>query len=289
MRQCQVKNQLSKDRLEGGILSQIKPNEIENSEKTKNKIENLKNELYRLNDDKKAIIEEISRLEKEYNKFKETRSFLNEEFRIIIEKAKEQREKRDMINDKVSYNKKLREEKKKELTNLKIKIDSLKKEIGDQGNRFKKSDAELIEKRIEEIEWKIQTSPMLELDEEKKLIDTISEMAEELEIYKEVMKKNDNLMELLSKLNKVKDEISFYHSNVEEFAKLSEQHHNRMKELYEEASKIKEKADEAHQSLLKKREELRTKREKLKELNAKIREIDKNLKDALIQDKVKKN
>lgn len=173
----------------------------------------------------------------------EKRDALNAQSKKIWEEVKELKSRRDELNERI---KKLKEERTKlnievgpkrgELESLRKKMDELPGKTGSK--RF-------IAKRIQELDWEIQTNP-LSLAEEKELIGRIKGLEEQMLVNNEAETIKDRLLELHADFSSLRITANDIHGKIMELAKQSQELHKKMLMRIKEAETIKPEADEAH-------------------------------------------
>ncbi|MCJ7609309.1 hypothetical protein MUP00_06535 [Candidatus Bathyarchaeota archaeon] len=172
----------------------------------------------------------------------EKRDSLNAQNRKIWEEVKELKARRDELNQTIRKMKeernKLHEQvipKRKELDGLRKKMD----ELPGRGNtRF-------IAKRIEELDWEIQTNP-LSLAEERELIGRVKVLEEQMLACKEAQTVRNRLVELRSEFGALRITANDIHAKMTELANQSQNLHEKMISKIRESESIKPEADAAH-------------------------------------------
>lgn len=179
----------------------------------------------------------------EAKQWAEKRDVLNAQSKKIWDEVKELKSHRDELNKTI---KKLKEERTKlntEVAPKREKFVTLRKKMDDlPGN---KGNTKFIAKRIEELDWEIQTNS-LNLAEEKELIARIKVLEEEMLASKENETIKDRLLELRAEFSSLRITANDTHEKIVEFAKQSQELHEKMIEKIKETEIIKPNADEAH-------------------------------------------
>ena len=172
------------------------------------------------------------------------RDALNARSRKLWEEVRDLKCQRDELNEKI---KKLKEErtvlntevapKRKELETLRKKMDDLPLQTGNM--RF-------IAKKIEELDWQIQTNSLTP-KQEKELIGRIKSLEEQMLACKENEVIKDKHLLLRASFSAIRIAANNLHEQIVELAKHSQELHEKMLEKIKEAEALKPEADEAHQ------------------------------------------
>ena len=174
----------------------------------------------------------------------EKRDALNAQSKKIWEEAKDLRARRDELNERI---KKLKEERTKlhaEVAPKREELEALKKKMDELPGRTG-GNARSIAKRIEELDWEIQTNP-LTLAEEKELVGRIKVLEEQMIVCKDAEAVRNRLLELRSEFGSLKITANDIHEKITELAKQSQELHEKMLAKIKEAETIRPEADEAH-------------------------------------------
>jgi len=174
----------------------------------------------------------------------EKRDALNAESKEIWGEARDLKARRDELNERI---KKLKEERTKlhtEVAPKREELEALKKKMDELPGGTGRS-ARAIAKRIEALDWEIQTNP-LTLAEEKELVSRIKVLEEQMIVCKEAEEVRNRLLELRSEFGSLKITANDIHEKIMELAKQSQELHEKMLAKIKEAETIKPEADEAH-------------------------------------------
>lgn len=174
------------------------------------------------------------------------RDELNEQFQRLKERIQELKEKRDSLNLQVRELKEKREEARRKLDAKRAEAESVKNTIISLEKRASGSYSGL-KKRMQELEWKIQTNS-LSAKEEARLIAQIKKLEAQVVVYDKIRELRDRMIMLQAEMNAARLMANEAHEKLSEIAKESEVYHERMIEVAKEASDLKSEADEAHLS-----------------------------------------
>ena len=182
--------------------------------------------------------EKISVLAKKRNK-------LNMKVRELSQDIRINKVERDKLNDKVKVLKENRNKthieikKKVEIINkFRNKIDILKEKLPNRNSQDLRNE-------FDALEWRIQTT-ILELDEEKRLVEKVKILGTQISKYKKIEKKNVKIMELRRDLKKQETEANKTHIKLTELASKSQELHSSISSKLDELKITKDKADQLH-------------------------------------------
>jgi len=172
-------------------------------------------------------------------------------FKELLGQLKESKKERDNPNKMVSEHKQQRDDKRKILSQLKDELKAIKKELGSDGDSSA-SNPFYLQKKIDEMEWKLETS-VLQIKEENKIIVQISQLQKDLEATKLSTEVKDKIKSLREQMSSIRKEIDQLHEKVVEFSQESAKFHERVMYFSQRASETKKAADKAHQEFLSKK------------------------------------
>ena len=203
--------------------------------------------------------EDINKLRKnrdEYNLLTKDlltkRNEINNEIQELLDKAKEYMKKRDDLNQQVKEKKEQRKEFQERLQQDKKTLDEIveKEQTIDKGSiRKKRGTMIAISKKIDKIEWELQTS-VLNPEQEKeriqlleKLSDQVNKLAEEVHI---TTKQN----ELWKKISSAQKEINNLYVQIVDSAKESQIYHNLMNQHFQKVNTLRKQANDYHKEFI---------------------------------------
>ncbi|MFX1564115.1 MAG: coiled-coil protein [Promethearchaeota archaeon] len=170
-----------------------------------------------------------------------------------LAKAREHREKRDEYNQKVAEFKIKRDEVHQQLQEK----TEVKQNSEDEAQRIQKSvstPAHILRRKIRELDWTLQTS-VLELKQEREIIEQIAELEAELKVAEDALEKQQESARTRTEIDDLRLLMNAHHATVLEFARLSQEENQRMIEAYAEVDTLRKQADEAHRQFLETRRE----------------------------------
>ena len=152
------------------------------------KIEELTEKLSALRNQKNT-------LEAEAKNYAEKRDKLNQELKSLRDEISRLKNTRDEINAKVKELKQQRNQIKMEIAQKFAELKSLRKELEPLVKKKPSRSLKVLEKEVESLEWKIQTTP-LSLQEEKKLVEQVKELESQISVHKKIGQLNQKRIEL---------------------------------------------------------------------------------------------
>ena len=231
-----------------------------------------------------ALREQINNIRAETKTHVEKRNKLNEQFKKLRLEIQELKNERNNLNEKVKTLKQQRDETR---TKIKSNIDDLKahnQRIKELKKKTPKKSRRELQKEFEDIEWKIQTTT-LDVQEEKRLVETVKYLETHLNIYKKIDQRMKKTAELRKELGTLEANADAAHQELMEIAERSQGIHAKMIAKIAESKKIKSEADSLHSAYVQTKEhvmplhqEFTKLTEQRKKLQGALREEDKKRK-----------
>ncbi|MFX1513697.1 MAG: coiled-coil protein [Promethearchaeota archaeon] len=259
------------------------------AEKATEQIFKLRDELTELSEKRETLLTKVRKLEKERDTFREERNRLNTVAADCFKQVRELKEKRDDNNKEISELKETRQSVLEEMRLMIKRAQELKGHMTEDKSeaRKKRVNSRRLERSIDELDWKLQTTPGMNIEEERQLVEKVSHLMVELDS----IRMNEGLHRELKKLNSdIKNLKGFLDDSWGRFSELvgaSQARHQRLTDLYNQGKEAKEQADHNHQIFLKKAEEVRSVREQLRETQGQLRKKYQILKDRQTERKVR--
>ena len=222
---------------------------------------------------KKEIIEDLNarlaeltkerdKLGAEADELMKKRDRLNEQFRNIRLEVSGLRQERDDANARVRELKLTRSELKNSIHDAIEELKKLRQSAKVLAQTKPRQSSATLQKELENIEWKIQTSS-LNLEEEKQLIEQVKRLEAPLSIYKKLDRFHAKISEIETQLKVLDQEQKAVHNRITQIAQKSQETHEKMLKEIDEAKNTKTKADEAHRQLTLTRENEKPVRESI--------------------------
>lgn len=239
-----------------------------------NQIRTLRNGLETLNSGINSLIKE--------------RDQYNEKFSEFIKEAQENKRQRDEINERISEDVELRKEALVEIRKLNKRLSALKQKGESIYQSLEKNSLELrnpgaIQKEMEELEWKLETS-VLSLERENKLVESIRQKKKLLEPCQIIEDIRKEMKGIFREKDGIKQKLNEYSKRINGVQEESKKFHERMLYAYKRANEIKTEADSYHQQFIKKKEE----RDKVYKDYKEILDRKNEITNKIREDKIKK-
>lgn len=208
-----------------------------------------------------AIKDEEGRLTAEARKLAEKRALAYKKIRELGLEIINLKIERDSLNRRVKDLKALREEKKKKCGETIVQIRDLKQKV---------KEAELIkpfrgmrdlESEIERIDWIIQTNP-LPLEDEKRLVNQVRLLENQLAVHKGIKSLKDQVKNLNKEVETLKFEIQSCHEEMLKVAEQSQTIHQQILKASERIRALKAEAEDLKRKYVEARERIQVIRSK---------------------------
>ncbi len=216
----------------------------------------------------------------------EKRDKLNEQFKKIRLEIRELKNERDNLNEKVKILKQQRDEARAKIRTNVEEVTAHSQKITELRKKTPKTSRRELQKEFDDIEWKIQTTP-LDRQEEKELIEKVKQLETQLNVYKKIDQHAKKIAELRKEIETLEANADTAHQELTETAKKSQEIHAKMIAKINESKSIKGEADSMHGAYIQAKEQARPLHEEIKKLT----EQRKKLQDAVREEdeKIKKN
>ena len=241
------------------------PGEEDRLEEIEKRLQSLRNRKAELEDRKK--------------RWKSERDCLNESARILREDAFGHRDRRNKVNQRVA---KFRQD-----------IRSLHDELWVKHRRLAEIDDELkrsirslrpkreVEERLRHIEWKINTTPTLDMiDREKVLLDETRSLMNTLDVYEELRELEEQQLKNVAVIKAIELRIQIHKEELSRLQEDSDEHHKQMGLCFDKADKEHKKANEVHMNFLETLQAIKEVNEKIRGLVEEADRIGKGLREA---------
>lgn len=238
--------------------------------------ESLEQKIVELNRELTTLKEDHNKLSLEAKKLAERRDSIHKRIKNLRVEVLDLKEKRDTLNERVQELKSLRDRARAEIRDKNNQIYKLKEKVGRTLEKRELNGIHKIQKDINSLEWKIQTTH-LTLTEEKSLVERVRLLEAQLLIHTQIQKLKSDLVESQAESNTLKVKAETYHEKLLTLAEQSQTHHEKMIESLNKIHDFQAEADHLHQIYVQTRNETRFYRQKQGEISHKI----KNLKQKL--------
>jgi len=164
----------------------------------------------------------------------------------LLKEAKKLKESRDGANKKVSEYKVKRDEANKQIAELNKKITGLR---GQNTGGLSRHDYEAIKKEHDELNWKMQTSP-LSKEKEGLVVRRLEELEAQLREYELSAPAAKETVDLQKELKKARTVADGHHAKLMKESEDGEKAHAEMHEIYKKVDERREKAKKAEEEFL---------------------------------------
>ncbi len=233
----------------------------------------LKDEILDLRNRKAQLLSQLRDLERERNQCRSDRDELNKIASQNFAEIRELKDQRDKNNRSIQELKAVRRSVLEEMKELINKAKSLQEEIKSLDISEKEiQHSKSIRKRIDNLDWKIQTTPSMGIAEERQLTEQVNNLMSQLNEISVSTEKLKYRKELNREINNLRGFLDHSWKDFQELVENSQKSHQYLTELYENGKKAKDEADQSHKEFLKKAEEIKNLRDDFRELNKTLRE-----------------
>lgn len=229
-------------------------------------------ELERISRQLSVLREQVDNANDGIRGYVEKREKLNEKFKKLRQVIHEFKKERDNLNAKV---KTLKEQREKARTEIKTRIEDIKvhnEKIAELKNKTMRENRRDMQKEFDDIEWKIQTTP-LDMREEKRLMDRVKQLETQLSVHKKIDQHIKGISERRREIASFEENADAVHKELTEIAEKSQDIHAKMMDKIVESKDIKAEADGLHSNYVQAKEQIRPIREEIKKLIEKKRKL----------------
>lgn len=236
-------------------------------------IRTLKDEIIQLRNRKFQLLSQLRKLERERNQNRSERDELNTIASENFAQIKELKDLRDKNNRAIQELKMVRLSVLEEMKGLIKQAQSLQAEIKSMDIDEKEiQQSYSIRKRINSLDWKIQTTPSMGIAEERQITDQVNSLMKQLGEISVSEEKLKAQKELNREINNLRGFLDHSWKDFTELVDKSQKSHQQLSELYEAGKRAKDEADRRHKEFLEKAEEIRVLRDEFRALNKTLRE-----------------
>lgn len=200
-----------------------------------------------------VLEEEKEKQSTEARKWAEKRDRLNEKVKNLSIEIRRLKNERDGMNHEVQNLKQLREETKTVIYEKIGELRELSQQVRILIQQKPSKNIQTLQKKMEEIEWKIQTTS-LSLEEERQLVDQVQKLGAEITILEKLDSLDQKKKKVQTELEAAKVSNQSYHNKLMEKAQKSQEFHNKIGEKIDEAKKVRAEADEMHRNYVQTRQ-----------------------------------
>jgi len=247
---------------------------------TEDEIHSLRERVDQLHTQREPLFERLRIVENERDTFRNKRDELNTLTSGNFSKVRELKNKRDSTNETIRDLKTMRESVLEEMRLLIKKARSLREEIPPEGKSPQgRADSRRMRREIEELEWRIQITPNMNIEEERQIMINISRLSSSLGELEASEETRQALGKINREISNLKGYLDDSWEQLQDLVSVSQERHQRLTELYDEGRSNKEEADRYHQLFLERADELRTLREQVREISKELRDKSETLRN----------
>jgi len=219
-----------------------------------------------------TLREQINKANAETQVHIEKRNKLNDQFKKQLNNIHALENERNSLNEKVKTLKQQRETARARNGTIIEEITVRSKKIVELKKKKPRKSRTRLEKEIQAIEWKIQTTP-LDLQEEKRLVEEVKQLEPQLNIYKKIEQQNTKIAELRKELKTLETKANAHHQELIATAQKSQEFHANIVAKISEAKNIKKEADHLHSAYIQTKEQAKSLYQEMKELKEKKKKL----------------
>ncbi|MFX0150560.1 MAG: hypothetical protein ACFFAJ_07280 [Candidatus Hodarchaeota archaeon] len=233
----------------------------------------LKDEIIQLRNRKTQLLTRLREVERERNQCRIERDELNNVASENFTQVRELKDLRDKNNRAIQELKAVRRSVLEEMKELIEKAKSLQEEIKSLDITEKDmKQSQSIRKRIDSLDWRIQTTPSMGVAEERQLTEQVNSLMEQLGEISVSTEKLKARKELNREINNLRGFLDHSWKDFQELVENSQKSHQQLTELYEAGKRAKDEADRCHKEFLERAEEIKVLRDEFRALNKALRE-----------------
>ncbi|NWG11092.1 hypothetical protein HXY33_05000 [Candidatus Bathyarchaeota archaeon] len=239
------------------------------------------------------LSQKLSELDEQKNKINaeaadwaEKRDKLNEQSRSLRIEITKLKKERDTLNAKVKELKQQRERAREEISRKIEEINKSRNEIEAYSKKKPKKNRQILQKELEGIEWKIQTTP-LSLQEDKEHVEKVKQLETQLGTYKKLERLSQKIHKLETEIRTLKTNNTAWHQKLTDNAQKSQETHKKMLEKIEESKKLKTEADNFHKLFVQTREKIKPIQDKLTQLSNQMKQLKNEIREEEEKEKKK--
>ncbi|UCF45326.1 MAG: hypothetical protein JSW44_01460 [Candidatus Bathyarchaeota archaeon] len=236
------------------------------------------NQIATFNKQIAALKEQINKTNAEIKIHIEKRNKLNDQFKKQRQEINKLKNERNCLNEKVKALKQQRDESRTKIKTIIEQIKTHRQRTAElKKKRLKRSHREL-QKELESIEWKIQTTP-LDLKEEKRLIENVKKIEAQLNICRKIKQHKKIIAELMKELESLELNATTSHQELTVSAQKSQEIHANMLAKISESENIKREADRLHNAYIQAKKQAKPLHQEMKELTEKRKKLQDAIKE----------
>ena len=244
------------------------------------------NELAMLTKQLVTLREQIDKANAKMMPYFERRGKLGENFNKKRREINELKIKRDNLNEKVKTFKQHRDVARAKIRAYVEEVKANNQKIANLQKETPRESRQKLQKAIEDIEWKIQTTSF-DLKEEKRLVENVRQLEKQLITYKKIDCHVKKISETKKEIETLSTNADIAHQKLTETAKESQEIHSKMITKIGELRDLKAEANILHANYLQAKEEVKPLQEEFRKLTKQKKKLQDAIREVVT--KIKKN
>ncbi|MGD8544680.1 MAG: hypothetical protein PVH12_00770 [Candidatus Bathyarchaeota archaeon] len=216
-----------------------------------------------------VLEEEKEKRNIEARKWAEKRDQLNEKVKNLSIEIHKLKNERDELNHEVQKLKQLRDEAKTVIHEKIGEFKELSQQVRTLIQQKSSKEIQTLKKKMEEIEWKIQTTS-LSLEEERQLVDQVQKLGAEITILEKLESLYKKKRKVQTELEAAKVSNQSYHNKLMEKAQKSQEFHSKIGDKIDEVKKVRVEADNMHRNYVQNKQNIKPIHKEIADISNKI-------------------
>ncbi|MEM3174448.1 MAG: hypothetical protein QXU02_06135, partial [Candidatus Bathyarchaeia archaeon] len=189
--------------------------------------EDLRGRIAGLEQEISGLLVELERLDADARRLAEERRVLVGKIRDLKARASEYKGRRDSLNGEVKGSKAVLAELKREYVEKVEALKRLKRNIKEYLRLRPAKSEEALAKEIASLDWRIQTTPM-SIVEEQKIIEQIKALERQMDFYRKLRTMEEEARSLENRLKELESEVTLHRKRIAENVVESQKFHEMM-------------------------------------------------------------
>ncbi|MHA2334801.1 MAG: DUF7121 family protein, partial [Candidatus Hodarchaeales archaeon] len=244
-------------------------------------LDKIRQEIREMENKKTTVLDRMREINVEKKKFREARDKYNQESAENFSRVSDIKQKRDETNQEIKDLKLMREGVLEELKMLIQRAKDMRDILEPKTPKSTKNSRKL-QRTIKDLEWRLQTTPNMAVEEERDIVQRLEGMIEQLNVVEESESKVREFRDLNKQIRDLKGFLDDSWERMQGLVSTSQNRHQSLTGLYTSGKGAKEEADKYHKLFIQRAEEYTALRNELKEINDFL-----NMKYSLIREQQK--
>ncbi|MEM1507706.1 MAG: hypothetical protein QXY73_04105 [Candidatus Bathyarchaeia archaeon] len=227
--------------------------------------EDLRGRIAGLEQEISGLLVELERLDADARRLAEERRVLVGKIRDLKARASEYKGRRDSLNGEVKGSKAVLAELKREYVEKVEALKRLKRNIKEYLRLRPAKSEEALAKEIASLDWRIQTTPM-SIVEEQKIIEQIKALERQMDFYRKLRTMEEEARSLENRLKELESEVTLHRKRIAENVVESQKFHEMMIKTLNEIKELKSRLSDVNSRYMENRSKAANLRLKHKDL-----------------------